>query len=150
APGGVPKWLRERSAKPPCTGSNPVAASLQRVELRGENEVVLREPADRVRPDGDVDAVVVHPEIGVVSLGLGHGGEGVQERHGGREVGELEPAPQLLVLDTPARDLLRQAGCGGVRERGVTPTAGDAVSVTQGHSPNRANPSAAVQTAFSV
>src|SRR5437870_5641194 len=27
SPGGVPKWLRERSAKPPCTGSNPVAAS---------------------------------------------------------------------------------------------------------------------------
>ena len=24
--GGVPKWLRERSAKPPFTGSNPVAA----------------------------------------------------------------------------------------------------------------------------
>src|ERR1700719_1184568 len=25
--GGVPKWLRERSAKPPCIGSNPIAAS---------------------------------------------------------------------------------------------------------------------------
>jgi hypothetical protein len=27
ARGGVPKWLRERSAKPPCIGSNPIAAS---------------------------------------------------------------------------------------------------------------------------
>jgi hypothetical protein len=27
AKGGVPKWLRERSAKPPCIGSNPIAAS---------------------------------------------------------------------------------------------------------------------------
>jgi hypothetical protein len=26
-PGGVPKWLRERSAKPPFSGSNPLAAS---------------------------------------------------------------------------------------------------------------------------
>src|SRR5580693_8815067 len=26
--GGVPKWLRERSAKPPCIGSNPIAASI--------------------------------------------------------------------------------------------------------------------------
>ncbi len=25
--GGVPKWLRERSAKPPFSGSNPLAAS---------------------------------------------------------------------------------------------------------------------------
>jgi hypothetical protein len=25
--GGVPKWLRERSAKPRCSGSNPLAAS---------------------------------------------------------------------------------------------------------------------------
>jgi hypothetical protein len=25
--GGVPKWLRERSAKPLCSGSNPLAAS---------------------------------------------------------------------------------------------------------------------------
>jgi hypothetical protein len=29
ARGGVPKWLRERSAKPPCIGSNPIAASKQ-------------------------------------------------------------------------------------------------------------------------
>jgi hypothetical protein len=27
--GGVPKWLRERSAKPRCSGSNPLAASNQ-------------------------------------------------------------------------------------------------------------------------
>jgi hypothetical protein len=26
--GGVPKWLRERSAKPRCSGSNPLAASI--------------------------------------------------------------------------------------------------------------------------
>jgi hypothetical protein len=26
--GGVPKWLRERSAKPLCSGSNPLAASI--------------------------------------------------------------------------------------------------------------------------
>jgi hypothetical protein len=26
--GGVPKWLRERSAKPPFSGSNPLAASI--------------------------------------------------------------------------------------------------------------------------
>ena len=26
--GGVPKWLREGSAKPPFTGSSPVAASI--------------------------------------------------------------------------------------------------------------------------
>ena len=26
--GGIPKWLRERSAKPLCSGSNPDAASI--------------------------------------------------------------------------------------------------------------------------
>src|SRR5215467_15673775 len=64
--GGVPKWLRERSAKPPCTGSNPVAASRQRagpvaetralpfeaVHLGGHDEVVLVQTLDLVRlPD---------------------------------------------------------------------------------------------------
>jgi hypothetical protein len=29
--GGVPKWLRERSAKPRCSGSNPLAASIFRL-----------------------------------------------------------------------------------------------------------------------
>jgi hypothetical protein len=34
--GGVPKWLRERSAKPLCSGSNPLAASIKkRFKQRG-------------------------------------------------------------------------------------------------------------------
>ena len=36
--GGVPKWLRERSAKPPFTGSNPVAASKTFEEPPGDVE----------------------------------------------------------------------------------------------------------------
>ncbi len=32
--GGVPKWLRERSAKPPFAGSNPAAASSRMTRLR--------------------------------------------------------------------------------------------------------------------
>src|SRR5262249_30280669 len=106
----------------------------------------FREAADRVGPDGDVDAVVVYREIGVVPFGLGDGGEAVQERHGGREVGELEAATELALLDAPARDLLRQPVRDVVPGRGVAATAGDAVAVAQGHGLNRANLWAAVQT----
>ena len=35
--GGVPKWLRERSAKPPRIGSNPIAAS----KLRNSPDLFL-------------------------------------------------------------------------------------------------------------
>jgi hypothetical protein len=43
-PGGVPKWLRERSAKPPFSGSNPLAAST----FRAPKPYIFRELPESV------------------------------------------------------------------------------------------------------
>src|SRR5258708_30745722 len=65
--GGVPKWLRERSAKPPCIGSKPIGASISiPISVSGTAEAVghhlcdhhsaeMSVGADDFRHDGAVD-----------------------------------------------------------------------------------------------
>ena len=75
--GGVPKWLRERSAKPRCSGSNPLAASkLSSISLRIPSPRPLRTkktfrfPTSRRRryceiPSRRLWKVVTRPNIGI-------------------------------------------------------------------------------------
>src|ERR1700722_2748302 len=55
--GGVPQWLRERSAKPPCIGSNPIAASKFRpISISATAEPVDHQLGDHHRAEMSVGA----------------------------------------------------------------------------------------------
>src|SRR5215470_8236513 len=79
-------------------------------DLDREDEVVLREAADGVRPDGHVDAAVVHTEVGMMALALGELGHPVDEAHRTAEVGELEGAAELLLACVPSGQLAEEGG----------------------------------------
>src|SRR5579859_1983854 len=74
-------------------------------DLDREDEVVLGEPAHVVRPDGEIDLVVVHGKIGMMLLALGDLGDPVQELHRGHEILERERLMKLVPLRVPTAQL---------------------------------------------
>src|SRR5688572_22974374 len=72
----------------------------QVVDLRRADEIVLVQPADRVRLIADAHVAPAAFDVGMVVFGVGDVRHGVDEAHGTVEVGELELALQgLAVLD---------------------------------------------------
>src|ERR1700693_3057874 len=64
------------------------------VDLRRQDEIVLVESADLVRPEDEVHLVPVDRDVGVMALLLRDVGDAVDERDGFFEVLELEAACQ--------------------------------------------------------
>src|SRR5690348_16178176 len=80
----------------------------ERIELRGADEVVLREAADRVGHVRDAALVVAHQHVGVVVLAMGDPRRGVHERHGLEVVPELVRLRDRAVGERPALEALQQ------------------------------------------
>src|SRR4051794_1088428 len=102
------KWRRESSeataprARSLSLGrSMGLKATLGGVDLPGQLEVVLREPALGVGGDRDRDLVPRDLEVRVVVHLLGDWGQPVDEVHRALEVVELEHLPDLVALARP-------------------------------------------------
>src|SRR6185312_1779458 len=68
------------------------------VDLGGADEVVLRQPLDRVRGELHAAVVVPHLEVRMMVLDVGNMGERIDEAHSPIEVLELELPPQIRPL----------------------------------------------------
>src|SRR5581483_674420 len=81
------------------------------VDLGRADEVVLRQPLDRVRGELHAAVVVPHLEVRMMVLDVGNMGERIDEAHSPIEVLELELPPQirpLLRQHPPLRELLHE------------------------------------------
>src|SRR5437868_1360988 len=88
------------------------------VDLRGQDEIILVQPADLVRPERQVDFVPVNGDVGMVALLLRDLRDAIDELDGLLEILELEApvkagrilvkAPAGRVRDKLARLRLRQ------------------------------------------
>ena len=111
------------------------SGGLDLVDLRGEYEVVLGQPARRVRPKLDPERPVGEVEVGVVSLLFGDGGDPVDQLDPGHEALETEGLGQLEValgLDhDPPGQLLEESVDLGRRKGGRAGVADDAMPFRQ-------------------
>ena len=82
----------------------------QLIDLRRQDEIVLRQPADRVRPQFDpYVAVAFDVQVRVMAIGLGQFGTAIEKLHAGHEVFHFPilANPLAIVRDPPAWKLLQ-------------------------------------------
>src|SRR5690606_7185420 len=96
----------------------------QGVELRGADEVVLRQAPDRMGHVGDAALVVAHGEVGMVVLAVRDPRRGVHEGHGLEVVAETVGLGDRPALERPAVEALEQRARLVGRERGHAALAG--------------------------
>src|SRR5689334_16517993 len=99
------KETRLRTCETGLKGSEPV-------DLCRQDEVVLAQAADRVRPEVDAEGAVGQVEVGVVALRLGQVGDPIDELHARHEAFVLERLGQggvaLRLAEVPAVELAEQ------------------------------------------
>ena len=82
--------------KPYLLRPNPYSLLHQLIDLRRQNEIILVESADGVRPQFKIHHIVVDGEIRMMPLGLGNLFHLSQERHGAPKIMEGKPLSELL------------------------------------------------------
>lgn len=106
----------------------------QFVDLGGEDEVVLRQATDGVRPDLDGHVAITHKmQVGMMAFGFGDLCHLLKEPHRGHEIFDdpLFPNPFTLMSDRPAVQL-RELSLGfGSRQLWDSPFARKALLRTQ-------------------
>jgi hypothetical protein len=103
------------------------------VDFGGENEIGLGEAVDSVGPEGDFDFSPGEKNVGMVALLLGEISDAVDEGQGGFEVGKLESANDVMLVDDAPLgeigELLMDLSESGAAEGGNSSSAGNAVTI---------------------
>jgi hypothetical protein len=72
---------------------------LHRINLRGQNEITLRQSTDDMSPDGDLGFSPGQQNVGMMSLLLGQRTHAVHKIQRGLEIGKLESTRDVMLVD---------------------------------------------------
>jgi hypothetical protein len=103
------QWRRIPIRNPHAQGNVRNSSALHLVDLRGENEIALRQPIDFMRPDGYFGPTPCEQNIGMMSLFLGNSPDAVHEIQRLPKVGKSEVSREVMFVNyLPLRNLLSE------------------------------------------